>query len=88
MRATSQEDLVVRVLDWVEKNNRNPDETKGKIDKSTDLLSTGVLDSVVFIELIAFIESETGCALDLAEVDPEDFTTAEGLCRFALKATG
>lgn len=80
-----EQDLVAQVLSWVKQNNRSPEETDGEIDKDTDLLAAGVLDSIAFIELITFIESETGYQIDIAEADPEDFATVAGLCRYAIK---
>ena len=83
--AFSEEELVGLALKWVEENNRNPEEASGGVEGSTDLLATGVLDSIGFIELLTFLENEASCTIDLAELDPEDFVTVEGLCRQALK---
>ena len=63
-------------------NNRNPEAPNGRIDLNTDLLTVGVLDSLSFIDLIGFIESKTGRRIELADIEPEEFTTVKGLCHY------
>jgi acyl carrier protein len=88
MIGSEREELTSEVLAWVEQNNRNRGENGGKIDPSMDLLSAGILDSMGFVDLIAFIEQKTGRKLELAELDPRDFTSIEGLLRSALGENG
>jgi acyl carrier protein len=47
-----------------------------------DLLTSGVIDSLGIVELIAAIEQELGLALDLSELDPEDLTILGPLSRY------
>ena len=84
MKVLQEDQLVDRVLGWVRDNNRNPDMSNGQIDLNTDLLSVGALDSLAFIDLISFIEENTARKIDLADIDPEEFTTVKGLCRHAI----
>lgn len=84
MTAIHEDQLMDIVLGWVRENNRNPDATNGQIDLNTDLLTVGALDSLSFIDLIGFIESKTGRRIELADIDPEEFTTVKGLCRYAI----
>ena len=44
-----------------------------------DLIGSGILDSLAFLELVAALESEFNVELDFAELDPERFTTPRGL---------
>jgi acyl carrier protein len=50
----------------------------------TNLIESRLLDSIGFVELIVFMEGQTGCNIDLGDVDPSEFTTVEGLSRIAL----
>lgn len=51
-------------------------ETIGRTD---DLFGSGMVDSHMFIELCLHIEAKTGKAIDIAELDPEQFSTMDGL---------
>ena len=84
MTMLHEDDLGGLVLRWIEENNRNPDENGKDITKDLDLLSTGMLDSIGFIELIGFVEQQTNVTIDLSEVDLEEFSTVAGLCRYAV----
>jgi acyl carrier protein len=46
---------------------------------SDDLLASGALDSHRFVELCLFIEEKAGAPIDIAEADPEQLSTIEGL---------
>ena len=70
--------LLSRVLAWV------AERSEAQVTCQLDLLEAGVLDSMGFIDLIAFIEEAAGRQLDLLDIEPEEFATIEGLCRFAL----
>ena len=83
-----KDDLLRATLEWVNENNLNRRNMTGKIEATTDLLATGVLDSVGFVQLLTFLEARLGYEIDLLEIDTQDFTTAQGLCRHALSTTG
>jgi acyl carrier protein len=74
-------DLAVR---WVKNNMQANGNRHVELTGDTDLMESGLLDSVGFVELIVFIESQMSCHLDLTDVDPSEFTTVNGLCRIAL----
>ncbi len=86
MKTLSETELVGLVLGWIAENSRDPTESNNGIGKGTDLLSTGILDSLDFVNLLVFIEEEVGCKIDLADIEPEDFSTVEGLCRCAFSS--
>lgn len=46
-----------------------------------DLLASGMLDSMGFIELLAYIETVTGQPLDLQELDLDACSSIHGLVR-------
>jgi acyl carrier protein len=83
MSETQLADLVVA---WVKQNQQVPmSPCDVQINADTDLLSSGLLDSFGFVDLILYIESLDGCRVDLGDADPSEFTVIKGLCRIALR---
>jgi acyl carrier protein len=81
----SETQLVDLVINWVRSNHRPGNSRNGAISADTDLIATGLLDSFGFIDLIVFIESQSGCKIDLTDVDPSEFCVVKGLCRITLR---
>lgn len=73
------------VRTWVRGNSRAPNAREAAIADDTDLLATGLLDSLGFVELLAYVEQTTGRQVDLSDADPSEFTTVHGFCRYALR---
>lgn len=46
-------------------------------DPGTDLFAEGLIDSLVFVDLVMLLESEFGLQVDLASVDFERFRTLD-----------
>jgi acyl carrier protein len=46
-----------------------------ELTRHTNLIESGLLDSIGFVELIVFMEGQPGCNIDLADVDPDEFST-------------
>jgi acyl carrier protein len=65
---------------WI-RRNKNEDI---QVTADTELLGTGLLDSFDFLDLIVYIEAETGSKVDLAVADPADFAVVRGLMRLTL----
>jgi acyl carrier protein len=51
------------------------------VHEDMDLIASGALDSMGFIELLVYIESITGRKIDLGDLDPSVFTSIQGLVR-------
>ena len=81
------EQLMETVRGWVENKSREIDNVMVEITPETDLFVTGLLDSLAFIELVVFIEEQSGLRVVLMDIDPEEFTTIRGLCNAALART-
>ena len=84
MNRQSEKKLVDLVINWVRVNGR----TNGfaeEITGDTNLLESGLLDSLGFVELILFIENQSGWQVDLTDVDPAEFSVVKGLCGIALR---
>lgn len=84
MSEVKQQDLVGWVTDWVRTHSLEPAAVPTQLEVDTDLLATGLLDSVAFVELLAALEHRVGAPIDLSDVDPAEFTTVRGLCGLAL----
>lgn len=82
MKTLSQDELRQSVIAWVRKNGHADGRTD--LTVTTNLLESGFLDSFGFVELILFIENQTGSAVDLMNVDIGEFSTVGGLCKIAI----
>jgi acyl carrier protein len=51
-------------------------------DLETNLLDSGLLDSLKLVELLAAIEREFGIVVDLSELDFDDVRTVSSITRF------
>jgi acyl carrier protein len=57
---------------------------KKKLPDETDLLSSGILDSFDFIDLVMHIEEKTGLSIDMSQINSDNFTSLNGFIREAL----
>lgn len=85
MTVIPEQQLRTLVAQWVRTHSRAPDAKTQTIGDATDLLATGLLDSLGFVELLAYVEQTTGRPVDLSDADPSEFTTVQGFCRFAVR---
>lgn len=51
------------------------------LQNDEDMFEAGVVDSHAFIGLCLAIEDETGTPIEIAELDPEEFSSIDGLMR-------
>jgi acyl carrier protein len=84
LKTQTENELFDLVINWVRKNNLKGDLADVAIAADTNLLETGLLDSFGLVDLILFIENQSGCKIDLTDVDPEQFSVVKGLCQLAL----
>jgi acyl carrier protein len=84
MKILQEGELVQRIKDWIRQNQEQVHMVPVDITESTDLIASGVLDSMGFIDLMLFLETVTGDKIDLSEADPAEFTTINGLCKSIL----
>ncbi|MBV8278609.1 MAG: acyl carrier protein [Verrucomicrobia bacterium] len=85
MKPQSEVELVDLIIKWVRKNAQTNGNGHVELTGHTNLMEKGVLDSIGFVELFVFMETCTGCSIDLTDVDPSEFTTVNGLCQIALR---
>jgi acyl carrier protein len=87
MNRPTQDELVELAADWVRRHGDNGAMNLA-LAADTELLESGLVDSLDLVALVAYLEELTGCEMDLLELDPEDFATLGGLCRCAVEACG
>ena len=85
MSHVSEIALAEAVIRWLHENAETNGSVNVEITPDTDLIATGVLTSRGIIELLLFIEDRTGCRIDLADVEPSEFSVVGSLCRLALR---
>ena len=88
MKTFSEPVLVEVVAAWVRQNSARRDAASVDINAATDLIDTGLLDSLGIVDLIVYIENETGGRVNLSEADPAELGIVGGLCRLALGSAG
>jgi acyl carrier protein len=86
MQPELENEFVGVIVNWVRKNTHTNGNGHIEITERTDLMASGLLDSIGFVELIVFIETQIGRDIDLTDVDPEEFSTVNGLSRIALSS--
>lgn len=53
-------------------------------DTATDLLASGIIDSLAFVSLLLAIEREFGISIDVDRLDLSDFQSVERIARFIM----
>lgn len=82
MNTLSASELTEKVRAWVIAH-RQPGVDVQDLNENTDLIATGVLDSVGFVEMLAYVEGLVGRPVDLSDIDPSEFTKLGGFCTYA-----
>jgi acyl carrier protein len=78
------EDLI-RV--WVANNTQQHLPRMPALQDSTDLIASGWLDSMGFVELLVYIQSVIGKEIDLSDLDPLEFSSIRGLVQGLVRAS-
>jgi acyl carrier protein len=80
----TQADVSELIIQWVRDNRQPGDFADPELTADTDLMAAGLVDSHGFVELLLFLEGQTGRKVDLTEVDPSEFTVVKSLCNIVL----
>ncbi|NDZ80110.1 acyl carrier protein [Streptomyces sp. SID10853] len=59
-----------------------PDLTEAQLADDQDLLSSGAIDSLGLLKLIAWVEDRFGLAVDDTDLDPDNFRSAAAIDAF------
>ena len=79
-----EEHLVNCIMQWLANSPQLNTASPSALKEDTDLIGSGLLDSLGFIELLVYVESVTGEKIDLSDLAPSDFTTIRGLVKSVL----
>jgi acyl carrier protein len=69
--ADIDEDALIAYLE----NAIPPGVTVERIERETDLIASGIIDSFGIVGVVDFIEERFGVTVDDADIDPENFRT-------------
>ena len=59
-------------------------DVSASLDEQTDLIESGILDSLLVTDLVLFIEMELGVQLAARDISPEHLRSAETISRLIL----
>lgn len=76
--------LVVSVLKWIKEHKLPRNHHRSEITEDTDFIADGLLDSMGLVELLLFVEKQTGRPIDLKTIEPTDICVVRNLCHIAL----
>ena len=79
-----EEQLSGLIKEWVIQNHKGSGAGVTDFTDADDLLASGALDSMGFVELLLYVESMIGKKVDLTDLDPNEFTSIRGLSRSLL----
>ncbi len=87
MTVLTEAALLTMVVGWLRRQAIARQTASGDVTLETDLVGTGLVDSLGMVDLILYLEHESGLRIDLAEADPAQFTTVRGLCKLVAGAS-
>lgn len=53
-----------------------------EVDLDTEVIETGILDSIAFVQLLVELEAQFGVKVDVASLDLEDFASVSRIAQF------
>ena len=59
-----------------------------EVDVETDMIDSGILDSVAFVQLLVGLEQEFGVTVDVAALQLDDFRSISRIARFVAGRPG
>lgn len=65
-----------------------PGEDPSQLTSSTPLISTGILDSLATLKIVAFLEERFSISIGAHEADSENLETIERIARLVASKTG
>lgn len=85
MRPPQDDALVERIIRFLREDLAV---VANEITSSTNLVSTGVVDSVDLVRLVGFLESETGLSIPDADVSVDDFDSIADMLAYVARRRG
>jgi acyl carrier protein len=84
LNSIQEKALAVSVLNWIKEHKLPGSRHQAEITEDVDLITDGLLDSMGLIDLLLFVEEQTGRPVDLKAIEPKDICVVKNLCRIAL----
>ena len=84
MNLIQENALVASVLTWIREHKLPGNLEAAAITEDIDFIANGLLDSMGLIDLLLFVEEQTGRPIDLKIVEPKDICVVKNLCQIAL----
>jgi acyl carrier protein len=84
MRPLDEKTLIASVLNWIRENKMTTSRDGAGITEDIDLITNGQLDSLGLVDLLLFVEEQTGRKIDLKTVEPKDICVVKNLCKIAM----
>jgi acyl carrier protein len=81
----SVESIEAQIIDFIRDKVSESELKSIASDGDFDLIASGLLSSLEFMELIASIEEKQGVEIDFEEHDPSAYTSIMGLANLAAK---
>lgn len=75
------------ILDFLQKNGVIQDELISILTDDHDLLSSGIISSVGYIELISELENQFSVNFDFENTNPDQFSSIKGIVEYLTKGT-
>jgi acyl carrier protein len=75
-----EKNLIEWVLDW------NEGESSTEVNADTDLLASGLLDSMGLVGIVTYLEEQAGSEFDFSTFDPSESASVRSLIRHCLSA--
>lgn len=77
-------EIETRIRSYVNENLLFGDD-RIQYDNDTSFLQNGIIDSMGVMELVAFVQSAFGIAVDAMEITPDNFDTVSRLAAYILR---
>jgi len=78
------DDIEIQVVDFI----RGLKPAAQAVDSSTDLIGSGLLDSLAIVELVAFLSSQFSAAIGAREITPANLRTPAAVAALVRRTKG
>jgi acyl carrier protein len=79
----SEAEIKIHVVKYLMEKLESSGIGRHDLDDGIDLVGSGLISSLGFIELLASVENQFGIEIDFEDRDPSEFTTFTGFVKLA-----
>ena len=77
-----RKEIVNKLLQFLE---RERPQSQHLISPDTDLIAAGILDSLLIVSVVLFIEEELGCSLEFDDLIETNFSSVTSMANLVIK---